>query len=101
MSENDRPLNDEQVYELPDNVMLRSVGDEVVLLNFDTERYFGLDAMGAEFLSLLSSDQNIGAVVATLLQNFDVAETLLRSDLGSLVTQLCEAGLLAQKADAP
>ena len=85
---------------IPDNVMVRDLAGEAVLLHLGTSSYFGLDSVGARIWHLLSEHQSTTAVVPLLLQEFDVDEQQLRQDLEALVAQLLTQGLLIA-ADKP
>ncbi len=85
---------------IPDDVMVRDLASEAVLLHLGTGTYFGLDSVGARIWHLLAEHQSTEAVVPLLLQEFDVDERQLRQDLDALYTQLLEQGLLIA-ADEP
>jgi hypothetical protein len=81
----------------PDGVMFREVGGEAVLLNLQSESYFGLDEIGTRMWSALTEAPSIEAAYATLLAEFDVEEEALRTDLSEFIAKLAEAGLVAVK----
>ena len=83
---------------VPDNVATRELDGELVLLNFDTESYFGLDEVGARIWDVLRDAPSVEAGVATLLAEFDVDESTLRADVERLLTQLVDGGLVALEA---
>ncbi len=85
---------------IPEDVMVRDLAGEAVLLHLGTGSYFGLDSVGARVWHLLAEHQATEAVVPLLLQEFDVDERQLRLDLDALFTQLLEQGLLIA-ADEP
>src|SRR5690606_25513702 len=47
------PLPDEIRLRLPEHVLTRTVGDETVLLDLESEEYYGLDGVGARFAELI------------------------------------------------
>ena len=75
-------------------VAFTDVEGETVLLNLQTERYYGLDEVGTRFWQLLTEHERVEAVVPLMLAEFDVDEATLRQDLTSLISELTEAGLL-------
>ena len=79
---------------VPENVMVRQLEDESVILNLDTERYFGLDEMGTHMLTVLTSSENIQSACDALLEEYDVDPDLLQRDLEDLVGKLEEQGLV-------
>ena len=79
---------------IPDDVLHRSLGDELVLLNIDSGRYFGLDSVGASMWHALDKADTMESACQALLAEFDVDEEELRSDLKRLVGDLSSHGLL-------
>ncbi|HEY1909794.1 MAG TPA: PqqD family protein [Vicinamibacterales bacterium] len=74
------------------DVMFRLVGDEGVLVNLTTERYLGLNPVGARMWSVLSSASSIHAAYNQLLGEYEVGAVQLRTDVEEFIDQL-----LAQK----
>ncbi|MBI4526968.1 MAG: PqqD family protein [Deltaproteobacteria bacterium] len=79
---------------VPQNVLLQELGGESVLLNLNTEYYFGLDETGTRMWSALTSSATIEAAFDVLLSEYDVAPAVLRRDLGALAENLIKHGLL-------
>jgi hypothetical protein len=70
------------------------VGDELAILDLDRSVYFGLDAVGARIWELLEKPTALGAVLKTLVTEFDVDEGTARDDLLALVDELVEKRLV-------
>ena len=79
---------------IPDQVVTRQVGDETVLLNLESGTYFGLDPVGSRFLELLRVESVLAAVIARMLEEFDVTEARLEADLLRLSEEMLASGLL-------
>jgi hypothetical protein len=79
---------------VPPDVMVRLLDSEAVLLNLETEKYFGLDQTGTRMWQLLTSTPAIDIAFQRLLEEYDVAPELLRSNLSELLSRLVENGLL-------
>jgi hypothetical protein len=79
---------------IPKHVLVRVLDRESVLLNLETERYFGLDETGTRMWQLATSSPNIHAAYQGLLEEFDVAPERLESHLRELLDRLVEHGLL-------
>jgi hypothetical protein len=77
-----------------DDVLFRELQDELVMLELKQGVYFGLDAIGTRIWHLLHGQRSLGEVLATLVQEYDVAEAQGAEDLLGLVGQLREHGLL-------
>src|SRR6059058_5269508 len=78
----------------PAHVLVRLLDQESVLLNLETEQYFGLDETGTRMWQLVTGAPNIDAAYQELLAEFDVEPELLRSNLTELLTRLVDSGLL-------
>ena len=79
---------------IPDDVLISKLQEESVILNLDSERYFGLDDVGTRFLSVLTTSDTIETAFERLRNEYDVDPQVLRSDILALVENLVEQGLL-------
>ena len=79
---------------VPDDVLISNLQDESVLLNLDSERYYGLDDVGTRMLTVLSTSNSIEAAYESLREEYDVDGEVLRRDLLSLIEQLVSQGLV-------
>src|SRR5688572_26167808 len=79
---------------VPDDVLISHLQEESVILNLDSERYFGLDDVGTRFLSALTTSESIEAACEQLSEEYDVDNDVLRRDLLALVEDLVNKGLL-------
>jgi hypothetical protein len=79
---------------VPSHVLIRFLDNESVLLNIETERYFGLDETGTRMWQLVTAAPKIEVAYQQLLDEYDVEAGLLRSNLTELLERLVENGLL-------
>ena len=79
---------------VPAYVLVRHLDGESVLLNLETERYFGLDETGTRMLELVSTMPSIDAAYDMLLEEFEVEPALLLEHLNELLNGLVENGLV-------
>jgi Coenzyme PQQ synthesis protein D (PqqD) len=79
---------------VPQDVLISGLQDESVILNLDSERYFGLNEIGTRMLSLLTTSDSIQAAFDLLFDEYEVDREVLRQDLISLVEELVEQGLV-------
>ena len=79
---------------IPDDVLISGLQSESVILNLDSERYFGLDGVGTRMMSVLTSADSIQAAYETLLEEYDVEGEVLRQDLTAIIEQMVEQGLV-------
>jgi len=79
---------------LPEDVLISDIEGESVLLNVNSERYFGLDEVGTRMLSVLTASNSIQTAYEALLEEYEVEDEKLRHDLADLVDRLVDQGLL-------
>lgn len=80
-------------------VLTRPVSDEIVLLNLETEFYFGLDPVGTAMWNAICDTGTLTGAQAALQDLYDVEPAQLGADLQELAEQLVEAKLLEIRAD--
>ena len=80
---------------VPDEVLISNLQDESVILNLNSERYFGLDDVGTRMLSVLANSASIEAAYESLACEYEVDRQVLRDDLIVLVENLLQQGLIA------
>ena len=83
---------------VPDDVLISRLQEEAVILNLDSERYFGLDDVGTRFLSVLTTSESIEAAYESLLEEYDVDREVLRDDLIALIENLSQQGIIEVSA---
>jgi hypothetical protein len=76
------------------DVLVSRLGEETVMLDLASERYFGLDSAGTTFWDVLTTAPSAAAGVERLLELYDVDKETLIRDVSTLITQLKEKGLL-------
>ena len=79
---------------VPQHVLVRFLDREAVLLNLDTERYFGLDETGTRMWQIVTVAPRIDAAYDELLAEFDVDPQQLRTNFEELLHRLMDNGLL-------
>ena len=80
---------------IPDNVLFRELEGESVILDLDSEQYFGLDEVGTRMWQLITEADSIGATIDELVAEYDVEAEVLREDLSELIDTLVDKGLLS------
>jgi hypothetical protein len=79
---------------VPDDVLISRLQEESVILNLDSERYYGLDDVGTRFLSVLTTSDSIETAYEQLRSEYNVDPQVLRADLLALIENLINQGLL-------
>ena len=85
----------QQKVTISSEVLSQEVDGETVLLDLQSESYFGLDEVGTRIWQLLNDGSNLQAVFDTLLGEYDVKEQQLGKDLQDHIAQLVNAGLIS------
>lgn len=85
-------------FEANPQVLFRELSGEAVLLNLESGVYYGLDPVGTRVWALVTRQQPLAAVCATLLEEYEVGADVLAEDVLALVTDLCDKGLLRRMA---
>ena len=76
-----------------DTVFAQEVDGEMVLLDMNSENYFGLDEVGTAIWQAMQDDGNLKKVFEVLLEQYEVEEDVLKNDLITFVEKLEESGL--------
>lgn len=79
-----------------DNLLVQEVGDEVMILDLDSEQYFALDEVGLRFWQLLDEVASFDAVIDRLGQEYDVDRERLAADMEIFVRTLIDKALLRE-----
>jgi hypothetical protein len=88
-------LSFDQKFTLSPGVLSQEVDGETVLLDMNSENYFGLDEVGTRIWQLLSEKKTIRQVVDKLLDEYHADEFTLKEDVAEFVQLLIDAGLVS------
>ena len=83
---------------VPEHVLMRLIGEELVLLNLDAESYYGLNPVGARLMQLAESTATLEEIVERMLAEYEVGREQLQADVRSVAANLIAAGLLEKEA---
>lgn len=83
----------EMIY-VPEHVKMSIIDGEAVLLNVNTGKYLGCDAIGTRILQLVAEDYDADGIVAVLLTEYEINEERLRADLNEFITDCRARGVL-------
>ena len=75
-------------------VLSQEVSGETVLLDLQSESYFGLDAVGTRIWQLLQEKGHLQQVFDTMLEEYEVDEKQLQKDLNELLEKLIDEELI-------
>jgi|SRR6185295_17189377 len=83
---------------VPGQILMRQVGDELVMLNLERENYYGLDPVGTRLMQIAEAGATLEQIIERLLEEFDAAREQIEYDVRRLAAELMAAGLLEQDA---
>ena len=87
-------MNLNQKVTFADTVFAQEVDGEMVLLDMESENYFGLDEVGTAIWQAMQEHGSLQEVFDDLLQQYDVEAEVLEHDLSDFVGKLIESGLV-------
>ena len=87
-------MNLDQKITFAETVFAQEVDGEMVLLDMESENYFGLDEVGTAIWQAMQEHGNLQEVFNTLLEQYDVEAEVLEKDLSDFVGKLLESGLV-------
>ena len=83
----------ENTFVLSKDALFRDLNGEAVILDLDSGKYFGLNAVGTRVWQLIERHGRLAAVFDELCREYDAAPDELQRDLLELVARLAEARL--------
>ena len=87
-------MNLNQTISLSPEVISQEVSGETVLLDLESENYFGLDEVGTRIWQLIKETNDLQSIYKTLLTEYDVSEERLQQDLDTLLAEISSLGLV-------
>ncbi len=79
------------------SVVCAELVEEMVLLDAETGKYFGLDAVGTRIWHLTTAGAHENEIVDALLSEYDVDRNSLQADVSRFLQQLSERELLSSR----
>ena len=80
--------------EAVDNLLTQTLGDELVILNLNDEKYYTLNGTGLQMWQLLTGGMTVDDTVQALLAEYEAEEAVIRSDLDKFIQYLQERSLV-------
>ncbi len=87
-------MNLNQKITFADTVFAQEVDGEMVLLDMNSENYFGLDEVGTAIWQAMQEKETLKEALDVLLEQYDVEADVLEKDLLGFVGKLVESGLV-------
>lgn len=92
-------MNVPQKIILSEDTIMQQLDDDSVLLNLETEQYFGLDEVGTRMLQVMLESSNLSVAYETLLAEYEVTPEQLEADMERFLDVLKENGLIKVLSD--
>ncbi|OQX59381.1 MAG: coenzyme PQQ biosynthesis protein PqqD [Helicobacteraceae bacterium 4484_230] len=83
-----------QKIKIADSVFAQEVDNEMVLLDMNSENYFGLDEVGKDIWNAMQQTGTLQEVHDAMLEIYDVEEDVLKRDIEVFVDKLLQSGLI-------
>jgi ornithine carbamoyltransferase len=80
------------------SVFAQEVDGEMVLLDMESENYFGLDEVGTAIWQAMQENESLQEVFEVLMEQYEVEAEVLQNDLSEFVEKLLESGLVKVEA---
>ena len=93
-------MNLNQTITISPDVISQEVSGETVLLDLESENYFGLDEVGTRIWQLLQENKDLSSVVTTMLEEYEVSEEQLNEDMDALLGEVHTLGLITMETRA-
>ncbi len=77
-----------------ETVFAQEVDGEMVLLDMESENYFGLDEVGTAIWQAMQEKETLREVFEVLKEQYEVESEVLENDLSDFVGKLVESGLV-------
>ena len=81
---------------IPEQVIFRQMGDEMVLLDLESGLYFGVDGVGQRIWETFAEGRNLEEAVAVVVAEYEVEEAQAQADVIAFVSDLVDRGLLTE-----
>ena len=79
------------------NAICRELGEEIVIMDLASEKYFKLNSTGAVIWKLIEEGKEKHHITRRLVELFDIGEDDAESDVEELISQLQQAGLVTRQ----
>ena len=89
-------MNLEMKLTIPEQVIFRQMGDEMVLLDLESGLYFGVDGVGQRIWETFAEGRNLEEAIAVVVAEYEVEEAQAQADVIAFVRNLVDRGLLTE-----
>ena len=79
---------------IPNTVFAQVVDDEMVIMDTQSENYFGLDTIGTQMWQILVENNSLENLKIKILEMYDVDEKVLTHDIEIFISKLLKNKLI-------
>jgi hypothetical protein len=90
----------ETIIQAAPNQVFSEISNESVILNLSQGTYYGLNEVGTQIWHLIQTPTSVDAIVAQLLEEYDVSPEECRASVLALANSLQQQGLAEVKCEA-
>lgn len=88
-------MNSLTTFSIPSEVMCRSIGDEIVILDLAQGTYYGLNNVGSRIWALMVDGRTVEDISMALVTEYEVTSDDAERDLRELAGNLIAKGLVS------
>lgn len=81
-------MQDKNIYQLKQDILSSQIGDEIVLLDVASGKYFKMDEIGSTIWEYLKKPMSIEDLVQTLMTEYEVEIERCTSDVSDFIDKL-------------
>lgn len=90
----DGSIQGDEAFVASGEILASEVDDELVILDNETEMYYGLNEVGRHIWNQLDDPRTFDDLVGSVSTEFDVSRSECRSDVESFLEDLIDSGLI-------
>ena len=76
------------------DIFANAIDDEIVMASVDTEKYFGLDAVGSHIWNLIEEPKKVSELCNSLVQSFEVDDSTCHRDVLAFLETLYQEKII-------
>ena len=77
-----------------DKIMASQLGDELVMMNFETGDYLGINAIGNKIWNFLKDPIEVGSIIKKLCEQYDIEPSTCEKETLSFLSHLLEEDMI-------
>lgn len=75
------------------------IDGEAIIIKFSDGMYYSMDGVGAAIWEMIAGRPSLQAMIEGVMERYDVAPATARTDVGKLIDQLLDEGLIVLEDD--